>query len=299
MPVLQIVSSAPHSGKSTVATAVAQAIARQGRRVRLERIGKGEAAENDAQTFGEFLFAGSGGVPLTQPPTADKDEIVVVELDGGTAPLPNIPALLAVHTASKPDDKVFATSLDGGLLGSIAVAVDPKEIESVARDLTNDGLRPLALLPEDIMLAAPSVGEIRIALSAAILYDGDNASDVVEDVIIAPVYADPARPHFHRFERKAILAPFNKTDLHLAAITSQAACLVITGGKQPSPYVIDRAQHDSTTVLLTQGDTPATVAALGSVWVQGRFQGENKAAAALALLDSRLDIAGLLRKLDA
>src|SRR3989304_236065 len=65
---------------------------------------------------------------------------------------------------------------------------------------------------------APGVAELRDALGARVLFEGDNEREVVEDVLIAPVYADPARPHFRRFESKAVLAPFNNTDLHLAAI---------------------------------------------------------------------------------
>ena len=60
-------------------------------------------------------------------------------------------------------------------------------------------------------------------------------------------------------------APFNKTDLHLAIIDTNAACLVITGGRDPSPYVLDRAQHDATTILLAPHQTPETIAALSGV----------------------------------
>jgi BioD-like phosphotransacetylase family protein len=130
------------------------------------------------------------------------------------------------------------------------------------------------------------------------LYAAENENEIVDDVLIGPVYADPARPHFRRYAHKAILAPFNKTDLHLVAIETEAACLVITGGKDPSPYVIDRAHHGNTTLLLSPRDTPATVASLSDVWSRSRFRGEGKAAAALATLTSHLDFAGLLKKLD-
>jgi hypothetical protein len=116
-------------------------------------------------------------------------------------------------------------------------------------------------------------------------------------VLIGPVYADPARPHFRRFASKAILAPFNKTDLHLAAIETNAACLVITGGKEPSPYVLDRVRGEATTILLSDKDTPGTVASLAGAWSHSRFRGERKADAAYAHLQGRVDFASLARKL--
>jgi BioD-like phosphotransacetylase family protein len=175
--------------------------------------------------------------------------------------------------------------------------VAPGAVESVAGALNNAGLRPITLIPEDRALAAPSIGEIRETLGAGVLYGGEDDLAVVEDVLVAPVYADPAQPHFRRFESKAVLAPFNKTDLLLAAIETEAACLVITGAGQPSPYVLDRAQHGTTTVLTSGRETPQTLAALGDVWLTSRFRGERKAAAVLAQLESRVDFANLALKL--
>jgi BioD-like phosphotransacetylase family protein len=298
MPVLQILSGQPGSGKSTVAVALAQAFAQAGRRVRIERAGDSDAATTDAESFAQYLFASSSGRPVSQLPAAAGDEVVLVELDAGTTPFSGTPALIAVRETPTDADKALATSLGDRLIGTIAVAIDPEAIEEVARDLTNGGLRPLALVPEDLMLAAPSVSEIGTVLGATVLFAAENENEVVEDVLIGPVYADPAGPHFRRYAHKAVLAPFNKTDLHLSAIETEAACLVITGGHDPSPYIIDRAHHGTTTLLLSPKDTPGTVASLSSAWSHSRFRGDAKAAAALAGLESRLDISGLLKKIE-
>lgn len=298
MPTLQIVSGQPGSGKSTIAVALAQGFAREGRRVRLERLGAGPEAAADAETFSQLLIAASSGAPVAQAPQPAGDEVVIVEVDAGMTPATGAPTVIAVHQLPSDGDKALVSGLGDRLLGTIAVAVDPQEIEAVARDLTNAGLRPLALVPEDPSLAAPSVSEIGRELGATVLFAADNEDAVVEDVLIAPVYSDPARPHFHRYDHKAILAPFNKTDLHLAAIEADAACLVITGGKDPSPYIIDRAHHGNTTLLVSAKDTPGTVASLGNVWSRSRFRGESKAEAAFTALQSRLDFAALLKKLE-
>ncbi|HEX5142173.1 MAG TPA: DRTGG domain-containing protein, partial [Dehalococcoidia bacterium] len=297
MPAIQVVSTKPASGKTTVAVALAQGFADAGGRVRLERIGTGEAANADALTFGGYTFAASGGEPLSQAPEIPSDHLLILELDAGATPLPAIPAVIALRGQPSDADTALATPMGDRLLGTIAVGVNPAAIEAVARDITNSGLRPLALLPEERGLAAPSVAEIGETLNAEVLFAADNENEVVQDILIAPVYSDPARPHFHRFASKAILSPFNKTDLHLAAIESQAACLVITGGKQPSPYIIDRANHGNTTLLLSRHDTPGTVNALAGVWTNSRFRGDAKASAAYALLKDRIDFAALARKL--
>ncbi len=267
--------------------------------MRLARHGKGEAADEDALSFAAFLFASAAEKPVTRIPAAARGETLIVELDGAAEPDAKLPAIVAVRGEPSDADKALAASLGDRLVGSVAISVTPGAIEDVARLLTNGDLRPLALLPEDRVLAAPSVGELGAILGARILYAGENQRAVVEDVLIAPVYADPARPLFRRFASKAILSPFNKTDLHLAAIETNAACLIITGGREPSPYVIDRAQGEATTILLSEQDTPGTVASLAAVWSQARFRGDRKAEAAYAHLEGRVDFAGLARKIQA
>jgi BioD-like phosphotransacetylase family protein len=301
LPVLQVVSSRSAAGKTTVAVAVAQGLAAAGISVRLVRAGFGAAATADAQSFTEYLFASAAGAPLDPAQVAGlaagAKETVIVELDGGGQPLPQTPALLVVRGKADETDLALAKALGDQLLGTVATGVVGSMVQTIARELTDAGLRPLAIIAEDRSLAGPCVAEIREALGAETIFDGDNELDVVEDILIAPVYADPAQPHFRRFAAKAVLAPFNKTDLLLAAIETEAACLVITGGHQPSPYVPDRAQHGSTTVLLAREETPQTLNALSEVWLTSRFRGLLKAEAAYAHLQGRIDFPGLARKL--
>jgi hypothetical protein len=297
MPRLQVLSAQPLAGKTTVAVALAEGIAAAGSKVQLARVGTGAAADEDAASFAEVLSVSSPGSAITAAPAGGSDETVVLELDAGAAPLDRVPAVVVLRGAPTDADKALATALGDRLLGTVATGVIPDSVEEVARELTNGGFRPLALIPENRVLAAPSVGEIRDALQARVLYDGDNDHETVEDILVAPVFADPARPHLRRFASKAVLAPFNKTDLHLAIIDTNAACLVITGGRDPSPYVIDRAQHDATTILLAPHQTPETIAALSDVWLTSRFRGERKAAAVRDALAGRIDFAGLAKKL--
>lgn len=297
MALLHVVASRPLSGKSAIAVGIARGFASHGP-VRLVRCGSGTAAEADAGTFAALAFASTPGVPVALESLTgfSESETVVIEHDSGVVPASG-PLLLVIRGAMSEADRALVAGVGDRLLGTIATDIPPAAVEAVARDLTNAGLRPLALIPEDRALAAPSVGEIRDMLDAEVLFDSENDLNVVDDVVLAPVYADPASPHFRRFDRAAILAPFNKTDLHLAAIETSAACLVLTGGGRPSPYVVDRAQHGTTTVLLASGETPAMLDALSGVWLTSRFRGEGKADAVSAQLEKRIDIPGLLKKI--
>jgi BioD-like phosphotransacetylase family protein len=297
---LHILSTAASAGRTALAVGIAQGLAASGARVRMLRAGDDAAAREDAATFAQYLFAAAAPAPVAPAAisAAPAGQIQVIEMPAGEEPATG-PAMIALRAGPSDADQALARKLGDRLIGSVAFAVVPARTESVARDMTNAGLRPLALLPEDRLLAAPSISELRDALAARVLFAAENEHETVEDVLVAPVYADPARPHFRRFASKAVLAPFNKTDLHIVAIETEAACLVITGGRDPSPYVVDRAQHGTTTVLLAPRETPQTIASLSEVWLTSRFRGERKAAAVAEHLRGRIDFAALARKIEA
>lgn len=297
MPVLHVVSATSGAGKTAIAVGLASGFAAAGLPVQLFRAGSGTQAALDAATFGTIEDVQTTGEPIgAQAITPPAGTIAVIEMDAGQAPATGV-AVLVVRARPGDADKEFARVLGERLLGTIAMLVHPAAIEATARDLTNGGFRPLALIPEDAALAAPGVAEIRDALGAEVLNEsGDD--DSIEDVVIAPIYTDPARPHFGRFGRTAIFTPSYKTDLQLTAIESGTVCLVITGGRRPSPYVIDRVQHQPTNILLApQVTTVAAIDALGGTWTHSRFRGVEKAKRIRSLLASRLDFAALARRL--
>jgi BioD-like phosphotransacetylase family protein len=298
MPILQVVSASPASGKTAVAVGLAQGFARAGHRVQLVRSGTGGGAEADARTFARLLFASSPGRVVQSSQVAPAEgELLLVEGDAGTVPLPSAQAIVVVRGQPSEGDVALAKSLEARLVGTIATLVAAPRTEDVARELTNAGMRPIALLPEDQPLAAPSVSQIASALKAEVLFEGESWEEAVENVVVAPIYTDPAKPHFERFDAKCILTPYYKTDLLIAAIESDPVCVVATGGKQPSAYVIDRAQHSPTTLLLSPDETLQSVNALADTWTESRFGGERKSEAIARVMEGRIDFEALGRKL--
>ncbi len=298
MPILQIVSSSPRAGKSTIAAALARGLASRGQSVQLLRVGASPGAAADAAAFAGLAYAAAPAAPVARDKVPmGGAALSIIELSAGEAPL-DAPAIVVVRGYPGDADAALAKALGPKLVGSVSTIVTAGEIELVARDLTNAGLRPLAVLPEDARLAAPAVADIRAALAADVLHEGENLHASIENVLVAPVFTDGAKTHFSRFAgSKAVLAPSYKTDLLLAAVEGGAACVVVTGGHQPSHYIIDRVRDEACTVLLAQHQTPAAVVALGPVWTASAFSGEAKADAAYELLDARLDWASLSKKL--
>ena len=81
---------------------------------------------------------------------------------------------------------------------------------------------------------------------------------------------------------------YDKTDIQLAALLTDVELLVLTGGGQPSPYLMDRVEgtRDDLSVLVTDADTPDAMRLIEELYVHGRFDGQTKLERAVELLDA-------------
>ena len=272
MPLLSVISDTPGAGKTGVAASVARDLAYAGRRVWLVRgegaNGAGNAAA-DAHWFGTLEFApGSASTPVAPGviPPPSGDEIVVAELD---APLERADATILV-TRGLPDEARVSEVAPAAVVAldvpASAQADAPAEIAGV----------PLVVIVEDRTLAGFSVSEAQAVLRAETLVEGDGLDPTCDHLVIAPIGSDSGQPHLSRFESKAVVVRFDKTDQHLAALATEPACLILTGGRRPSEYLYDAASAHGVPVMLSRTDTENTVIALEGIFDHTRFHGERK-----------------------
>ncbi|MXW26517.1 MAG: hypothetical protein F4Z77_09555 [Dehalococcoidia bacterium] len=271
MPLLSVISDTPGAGKTGVAASLARALAYTGQRVWLVR-GEGSDGGNaaaDAHWFGSLDFApGSASTPVAAQviPPPSGDEIVVAELD---EPLERADATILV-TRGLPDEARVAEVAP--------VAVVALDVAESALGDTPDEVSgaPLVTIAEDRTLAGFSVSEAQAALMAETLVEGDGLDPTCDHLVIAPIGSDSGQPYLERFESKAVVVRYDKTDQHLAALATEPACLILTGGRRPSEYLFDAAAARGVPVMLSRTDTENTVIALEGIFDRTRFHGERK-----------------------
>jgi BioD-like phosphotransacetylase family protein len=282
MSVLIVASSQPRAGRSLIAAALAYRFMRDGKPVTLARLSGDDSADADAKTFATLEYINSPGRPL------GGDDLEALAAAGNViveAPPGSVKALAEKHKArviavgSAVSRDVDAPT--GALVGAIVTCVAAADLAAVRQ---RAGL--LAALAEDRALAAPSVGDIAAALKARWLVD-NGAHGSIERVMIGTVSSDAASPYFEARERKCVVTRFDKTDIQLAALQTDMEVLVLTGGGQPSPYLLDRVAgtRDGVSVLLAEEDTVGVMRAIEGLYGGSRFEGAGKLERAVALLD--------------
>ncbi len=280
MSVLLIASSEPRVGRSLIAAAIAYRIGRAGTPVTLARLDGDESAAPDAAAFAALDGIVTPGKPVSAADAAKLGGDVVLEAPAGS--VESIVGSLNARVLAVGQARSAATDTpSSALAGMIVTRVPAADVAAVS---ARAGV--LAVLPEDRTLAAPSVADVAAALKARWLAgEGDRGS--FDRVMIGTVASDAASPYFGNRARTCVITRFDKTDVQLAALQTDIECLVITGGGEPSPYLLDRVRstRDEIAVLLAPDSTVETMRAIEGLYATSRFEGNGKLARAVELLD--------------
>lgn len=309
--VLLVASTKPRAGKTGVAAALAQLLTEAGQHTVVARLlpaaGAGsEGARRDAATFGTLPVA-AASEPLSLEATKGlaaslRRQILVAEADSET-PIAVAAGALSARvvlvlrdwsTGALHETKAAASAGAAAVLGAVVTAVPPRRQGEAAAALVEAGLRPLAVLPEDDLLFAPTVRDLAGLLGADVRFGDGGLDAVAERLVVAAVATDPIREYFARFQHMVIFTRADKPDLALAALSASTVGLVITGGREPLSYVLERAQGTGTPLLLVKGSTVEAVQRAGEVFGQSRFAGQQKLDRLTELLRERLDVRELL-----
>lgn len=296
MPALLLASPAPLAGKTTLAAGLAQKAGAAGESVALKRLaGNGNAAA-DAAFFESFPGAARD---------ASGTAVTIIEAAAGEVPnAPDIPGgigdvrIIAVMTAdiAPAEAAQFCRRAGAALAGVVLNRVPKRRIEAGRTAFEAAGMKVLAALPEDRVLAAPVLAEVATALNARTSFLDDSRLRVIDRPLVASISADPGQAYFTRTGATAVIVRGDKPDLQLGALNAGANCLIVTGGLPILSYVLDRAEEDGIPLLRTDLDTVRTVEVIEALFAAGPFAGGQAKMQRTDELLADLDALPLLRQ---
>jgi uncharacterized protein len=155
--------------------------------------------------------------------------------------------------------------------------------------LQRKGVPVFGVLPNEEILAAPSVAELADGLSAEILCCADRTGELVEHLLVGAMTVESALTYFRRKANKAVVTGGDRADIQLAALETSTRCLVLTGNFYPSPAVLNRAEELGVPVLLANMDSLACIEIVEGYFGRSRCQQPQKVEKFSALLDENFD----------
>ena len=272
MPVI-VVAGEPGAGATTVAVGLAHRIAHSGRTVRVSRLGGDDRAAADAATLGMLDFAEA--VDAASVAGSD-DAVTVVEAPAGAD---------AGALAAQYDAQLVTVARDG------SDAPDGSALHLTTHAIGGGPLR----IPEDRMLAAPMVGQLVEASRARVIVrstEGDAA--ICQHIVVGPIAPVWGDDYFGRYPDSAVVTRGEKVDVALAAMRVEPVCLILSGGSEPSPYLLDRvAASRGTTLLVAPEGTVQTVRDIEGSFGSSPFGHESKVERIGELMAAAVDDATL------
>lgn len=291
MPALILLSPEPLAGKTAVAAGLASRLASAGKAVTLIRLGDDEHHEADSA-----LFVSLSG-PSRDPAKAD---VTLIEAPAGDAS-PYLEAHppargVVVSTPAVPAAQLadYCRPLADRLAGVVINKVPSKRLSVVRADADAAGLKVIAALPEDRLLAAPVLRDVVHALSAQAEHLDGAGLHPLDRPVIATISADPGQGYFASYDASAVIVRSDKPDLQLAALNAGATCLIVTGALPLLSYVLERAEQDQVPLLRTGLDTMSAVQGIEATFGSLPFPGGDAKMNRITTLLADVDLASTL-----
>jgi BioD-like phosphotransacetylase family protein len=148
--------------------------------------------------------------------------------------------------------KVYAESRGVGIRG---VIVNNDTDGKLAELLRAKDIRVLGTVPFEPSLSWFRAREILDEVGGECVAGSKGLDRVVENVVIGAMTAETALPLLRRIPRKCVITGGDRTDLQLAALTTDISCLVLTGGLRPNSHVMAEAHEKEVPVIVITGHT--------------------------------------------
>ncbi|MDR2866693.1 MAG: phosphotransacetylase family protein [Methanomassiliicoccaceae archaeon] len=121
--------------------------------------------------------------------------------------------------------------------------------------LEGHGIKVLGEIPEMSELKTFRVSEISDKMDAKVIAGGKGMENIVETMLVGAMSIQAALGYMRRTKRKAMITGGDRTEMLLAALSTDTSCIIVTGGIKPSHTVLSRADEIGVPVLMTTEDT--------------------------------------------
>ena len=152
------------------------------------------------------------------------------------------------------------------IVGVIVNKVLPEKYEKVERalrqGLLNKGIKLLGVIPLDPLLSTPTVEQVKNALNLKLLCGDKGTGRRVKHTIVGAM--EPHNMIHYLKEGTLVLTSGDRVDNILLAVSSHLAHegqgfhisgIILTGGLQPTPKIIDLLKKSQIPILITDEDT--------------------------------------------
>jgi len=146
----------------------------------------------------------------------------------------------------------FAKTRNVGIKG---VIVNNDRDGRLAEMLRERDIPVLGVIPHEPALRTFRVREILEEVGGECVAGSSGLDNMVENVVIGAMTVDTALTFMRRIPRKCVITGGDRSDLQLAALTTDVSCLLLTGGIRPNSHVMAEAHEKGVPIIVISGHT--------------------------------------------
>lgn len=244
------------------------------------------AVSNLAATFDPVLVEWALPLADSAPPPILPDHPILL-LHGYTAGQPANRQAAAIAAAAQN----LGSDLSGILINGVLRYRRRETDREIIAPLRDQGLPVLGAIPESRPLLALTLQQIADGLGGRWIQEPADFSEAIDRFLIGGNLMDSGPHYFGRYPRQGVLTRGGRPDLQLACLATgtNTRLLALTEGVEPTEYIRVTARHQNTPILLLDGPTLETAAALAAMQTQAHPYTPEKLAHFAALMDKHLD----------
>ena len=184
----------------------------------------------------------------------------------------------------------FGERLAGVLVNAVPAHATREAAQVFTPALRAAGIAVLGLIPEDRLLLGFTVAELSAQLGAEVLSNQEGSGEIVEQLLIGANVVDSSEYYYQRVPNKALITRADRPDLLWNALDENTRCVIVTGGKQPIPYVLDKAAENGVPVIVSPKGTMDTVTGLEGLASAATFHHPKKLARYVEMLQAYANV---------
>lgn len=191
------------------------------------------------------------------------------------------------------------------VIGVIVNKVMPEKYEKVERalrqGLLNKGIKLLGVIPLDPLLSTPTVEQVRNALNLKLLCGDKGTGRRVKHTIVGAM--EPHNMIHYLKEGTLVLTSGDRVDNILLAVSSHLAResqgfhvsgIILTGGLQPTPKIVDLLKKSQIPILITDEDTYTVAGRIEHLTCKIQKSDKDKIAEVTTLVKKYVDVDAIL-----
>lgn len=177
-------------------------------------------------------------------------------------------------------------------LGAVFNRLEPSRMELcntlVRNYLRKQGIDILGLIPEDPILRAVSVRELKEELGGEVICCPEKMEELVERFGIGAMNVESALRYMRKIRNKAVIVGGDRSDIQLAALETSTKCLILTGDLYPDDLILGKAIAMGVPIIVVKGDTQSVVEKVESLLGHISLRAESKVARAVEIVEKEI-----------